>query len=418
MAAKMRGALLRGMRASRGLHTCSVRAQDAVRPRNQLPEAPLEVGAVQMNRLDEHYRRTLASDLMYMMYEPVDEASSAKDSQGSTTPVGAEPAQERDEQRIRRWANDSPYNVGRSARAQRGNRPLVPLHKPLSQSRHVMHDIPKLERVVITSFCRDAIANRQALLPMLGQMRAITGLPVLGSLADPTVGGSPRTAGSAARRGYVQVLRAKTGVAAFRLRPGFPCGAQAVMYGDAAHEFIEVLTTFVLPRLRGFSGVPLPPPSQPPLSPAAVSGVVSFGLGPDAMALFPQVEVNLDQYPGRRFGFQVRGAARQLSLTARSTLSRTRGAAAPRSVRARCSAASACLSCAAVLLLRSRLVPQRHNGVTDLLRNEQIFRQLVERRLGAAQRVGGDLLVRKAVGLAQVQLVDHETSAVVSVCLA
>ena len=103
----------------------------------------------------------------------------------------------------------------------------------------------------------------------------------------------------------MQVLRAKKGVASFKLRPGMPIGAQAVLYGDAAYEFIDVLTTFVLPRLRGFAGLPLPPASQPLLSPAAVSGVVSFGMGPEAMPLFPQVEVNLDQYPGRRYGFQI-----------------------------------------------------------------------------------------------------------------
>ena len=84
-----------------------------------------------------------------------------------------------------------------------------------------------------------------------------------------------------------------------------PVGVKAVTYGDAAYEFIESLTTFVLPRLRGFAGLSLPPSTQPLLSPAAVSGVVSFGMGPEAMPLFPQVEINMDQYPGRRYGFQV-----------------------------------------------------------------------------------------------------------------
>ena len=136
-------------------------------------------------------------------------------------------------------------------------------------------------------------------------MRAITGLPVLGSLADPAAGSSPETAGPSACYGYLQVLRAKQGAASFRLRAGMPVGVQAVMYDDVAYEFIETLTTFVLPRLRGFAGLPLPPATQPLLSPAAVSGVVTFGMGPEAMPLFPQVEVNLDQYPGRRYGFQV-----------------------------------------------------------------------------------------------------------------
>lgn len=281
----------------RALHATSRWADDFVPPRNQLPTYPLELGAVQSNRLREHYERTLATDMLYMMYEPEAQAEAAPEATELEEP-------DVDADRVRRWQGDSPYFANRSARAQRGNRPLLPIHKPLEQSRHPEHDIPRLERVVITAFCRDAVTNKQALLPLLGQLRAITGLPVLGSLADPTVGSSPETA-KRARNGYVQVLRAKKGVASFKLRPDMPVGAQAVLLGDAAYEFLDALSLFVLPRLRGFAGLPLPPASQPLTSPAAVSGVVSFGLGPEAMPLFPQVEVNLDQYPGRRHGFQV-----------------------------------------------------------------------------------------------------------------
>lgn len=298
--------LLRVFRAvcpRRGVHTSAVAALDYVPPRTQLPQAPLKIGAMQMSRLDEHYRRSLAPDMLYMMYEPDAVSHSAKDATGDAVPEGgAGAASTFDEARNRRWATGSPYEAGRRPRRPRGNRPLLPLYKPLSASKHVMHDLPHIERIVLTTFCRDAIANKQALLPPVAQLRAITGLPVVGSQGDPRVT-APDLKQSP--NGFVHVLRAKKGVASFRLRQGMPVAAQAVMAGDAANEFIESLTTFVLPRLRGFAGVPLPPAGQPALSPAAVSGVVSFGLGPDALALFPQIEVNLDQYPGRRNGFQI-----------------------------------------------------------------------------------------------------------------
>ncbi|WFD19586.1 54S ribosomal protein L7, mitochondrial [Malassezia caprae] len=286
------------LRLSRAFHSSSAKCLDYVPSRNQLPTLPVVVGPMQKSRLREHYERTLAADMMYMMYDPESASKSVKDS--------PELGQDGDSRaRVRTWSGESPYHLGRSARAQKGNRPLVPLHKPLSSSKHIEHDIPHLERVVFTAFCREAITNKQALLPLLGQMRAITGLPILGSLADPSVGGSPKTVGEGAPNGYVHVLRAKKGAASFKLRAGMPVGAQAVMLGDSAYEFIETLTMFVLPRLRGFAGLSLPPSSQPLLSPAAVSGVVSFGMGPEAMPLFPQVEINLDQYPGRRYGFQI-----------------------------------------------------------------------------------------------------------------
>ncbi|WFD34438.1 54S ribosomal protein L7, mitochondrial [Malassezia cuniculi] len=294
---------LRSLWPRRGVHTSAVSALDYVPSRTQLPSIPVEVGAVQMNRLDEHYRRSLATDMLYMMYEPDSESTSAKDARAGNAPAdGAGANAVHDENRVRRWATGSPYESGRIPRPQRGNRSLIPLHKPLSISKHIMHELPRIERVVITTFCRDAIANKQALLPSIAQLRAITGLPVVGSQGDPRVTEPDLRQNP---NGFVQVLRAKKGVASFKLRQGMPIGAQAVMTGDAAYDFIESLTTFVLPRLRGFAGVPLPPASQPALSPAAVSGVVSFGLGPEALSLFPQVEVNLDQYPGRRNGFQI-----------------------------------------------------------------------------------------------------------------
>jgi large subunit ribosomal protein L5 len=107
------------------------------------------------------------------------------------------------------------------------------------------------------------------------------------------------------KRGHIEIVRAKSGLAAFKLRPGMPVGVKAVLPGPAALEFLEVLTTFVLPRLRAFRGFALPPASQPPASPAAVSGVVSFGMTPEAIPLFPQIEINLDQYPNKPLGFKI-----------------------------------------------------------------------------------------------------------------
>jgi len=110
---------------------------DFVPSRNQLPWPPLVVGEMQKSRLREHYERTLAADMMYMMYEPTGPSSSSKDSPRNGTT-----------DRSRRWSNDSPYHANRPARAQLGNRPLVPLHKPLSMSRHIEHDIPRIERII------------------------------------------------------------------------------------------------------------------------------------------------------------------------------------------------------------------------------------------------------------------------------
>lgn len=244
-----------------------------VPPRTALPAYSLELGPTGLNRLQEHYRSTLSSDLLYMTY----------DHKLATSPLPApEP--------LRRWDESDPYAAQRPVRTARGNRRAPPGTKPFSPTA-TLRDIPRLERIVLTAFCKDSIGNKNALVPLIAQMRAITGLEPFSQ--DPS-------------RGTIDVIKAKSGVASFKLRPGMPVGVKATLPAPVALEFLDVLSTFVLPRLRSFAGFPLPPSSQPPMSPAALSGVVSLGMRPEAMALFPQIEINLDQYPGKGLGFQVR----------------------------------------------------------------------------------------------------------------
>lgn len=289
--------LLVDQTARRSLHASSVAAQ--VPPRTTLPQQNLVLGPSQLNRFQEHYHTTLAEDLLYMTYEHGSPSGSAVTPTTSTAsfPDSANPSSNQDpnnDDRIRRWDPSSPYAKSRPARPARGNRRLQPLAKPLVSPGR---DLVRLEGITLTAFCKEAITNKHALVPLVAQLRAITGLNPLGSHADPTAGTNGR--------GHIEIIKAKSGVASFKLRPGMPVGVKAVLPPPVAHEFLEVLVTFVLPRLRSFAGVPLPPVSQPHMSPAALSGVVSFGLGPEAMALFPQVEVNFDQYPNRGVGFQV-----------------------------------------------------------------------------------------------------------------
>ncbi|SPO44821.1 related to 60S ribosomal protein L7, mitochondrial [Moesziomyces antarcticus] len=279
----------RASSSSRALSTAAKSARTSLRPH------PVVIGPTQLNRYQEHYRTTLASDLLYMTYD------AAANLDAETRASSSADAQDRQ----REWDAESPYSVNRPQRPARGNRRLQPLTKPLPVQNTVTQ-IPRLEKVILTCFSKDAIANKHALVPLIAQMRAITGLSVEGSLSDPSlVAAASPASGSGASRGRIEIIRAKSGVASFKLRPGMPVGVKAILPGPVAHEFLEVLSTFVLPRLRSFAGFPLPPASQPPASPAAMSGVVSLGMHPEAIPLFPQIEINLDQYPNRPLGFQI-----------------------------------------------------------------------------------------------------------------
>ena len=75
------------------------------------------------------------------------------------------------------------------------------------------------------------------------------------------------------------------------LGTGAPLGVKVDLKGLKMYDFLSTLVEFVLPRLREFNGVQLPGSSSNMQTPTGVSGVVRFGLPPEAMGLFPQIEV-------------------------------------------------------------------------------------------------------------------------------
>ena len=150
--------------------------------------------------------------------------------------------------------------------------------------------MPKLESIILHTMVKEAIGNKQSLLSAIMALRAISGESKNG-------GGRQGSSG-------VQVVTSKQGAAAFKLRAGMPVAAKVELKGDAMYDFLQSMVDFVLPRIREFPGVALPPPSASRNSPSALGGVVSFGLPANAMALFPQIEANLDAYP-RLHGFHM-----------------------------------------------------------------------------------------------------------------
>lgn len=251
-----------------------------------LPQANLEIGPTHQNRYLTHYENSLSRDLLYMTY---DHALDIRD------PASIEARNRRVE---REWDPSSPYSKNRPERSNKGNRLLIPSEKNYADQ------VVDIEKIVITSISSDAIQNKLAIIPLTAMFRAITGKSLVESNADPLVAHDRRTK-VLPKTGYVEILRAKSNVAAFKLRRGMPIGIRAVLPRNSAYEFLEIFSTFVLPRLRNFNGFPLPPASQSQNSGVAVNGTVSLGMTADALSLFPQLEVNWDSYPSRAPGFQI-----------------------------------------------------------------------------------------------------------------
>ena len=217
-------------------------------------------------RLADHYHTTLQDDLMYLTYrhEP-----------GPRPPP-----------RVIRLTYDpaDPYTKNRLnppvGGSQLGRTPAPPC---------TPDNVVRLEKITIHTMVKEAIQSRSNLLGAIMALRAITGETERG-------GGRHSAAG-------VQIVKGIKSVGGW-VRPGVPLGVKVDLKGPNMYDFLSTLLEFVLPRLRDFPGIVMPPASASSKSPSAVSGVVAFGLPPEAMGFFPQIEVNLDAYP-KSYGMNI-----------------------------------------------------------------------------------------------------------------
>lgn len=230
-----------------------------------IPPVNILVRDTRICRLQDHYNNTLRDDLMYMTY--VHESK----------PRVSRP--------IRlKYDPENPYSKYRDNPPVGGNQ-LGKKPAPVTTAENVV----KLEKICLHTMHKGALTNRSNLLGLIMAYRALSGDTEHG-------GGWKSTAG-------VELVRGKKNVQGW-VRRGLPVGVKVELKGEKMYDFLGSLVQFVLPRLREFNGVVLPPASISLNTPAGVSGAVSIGLPPEAMSFFPQIEVNQDTYT-RMYGMHI-----------------------------------------------------------------------------------------------------------------
>jgi large subunit ribosomal protein L5 len=114
--------------------------------------------------------------------------------------------------------------------------------------------VPKLEKIVVNMGLGEAIANAKILDTATDELGRITGQrPV--------------------------ITRAKKSIANFKLRQNMPIGAAVTLRGDRMFEFLDRLTSVVLPRVRDFRGV----------STKSFDGRGNYTLGLRDQLIFPEI---------------------------------------------------------------------------------------------------------------------------------
>ncbi len=121
-----------------------------------------------------------------------------------------------------------------------------------------VHQVPKLDKVVINMSVGDAIQSSKILDVAVKELEAISGQKAV-------------------------VTKAKKSIAAFKLREGMSIGAKVTLRGERMYVFLDKLFNIVLPRIRDFRG----------LNRKSFDGRGNYNLGLKEQIVFP--EINFDR---------------------------------------------------------------------------------------------------------------------------
>ncbi len=121
-----------------------------------------------------------------------------------------------------------------------------------------VHQVPKLDKVVINMSVGEAITNSKILDVAVKELESISGQKPI-------------------------VVKAKKSIAAFKLREGMNVGAKVTLRGERMYVFLDKLFNIVLPRIRDFRG----------LNRKSFDGRGNYNLGLREQIVFP--EINFDR---------------------------------------------------------------------------------------------------------------------------
>ena len=115
--------------------------------------------------------------------------------------------------------------------------------------------VPRLHKIVLNMGLGEATQNAKVLDPAVNELGQIAGQKPV-------------------------ITRAKTSIAAFKVRAAMPIGAMVTLRGDRMYEFFDRLVNVALPRVRDFRGV----------SSKSFDGRGNFTLGLRDQLIFPEID--------------------------------------------------------------------------------------------------------------------------------
>ncbi|CCE34810.1 related to ribosomal protein L5 precursor,mitochondrial [Claviceps purpurea 20.1] len=205
-------------------------------------------GPFSVPRLKQTYDSTIAHDLMTMTYKHKPPGYVAPESKKG---------------HLREWDDSSPYHKNRPRRGPRGG---ASSRLGLLERDVEWNNITSLSAVTINSYAPEACHSKDYLHVTRAVIQAISGA-------------------------YPEVTTIKHQVSQWRIREGDKAGCKVTLHGSAALEFVDKLVTLVLPKIKDWPGIKA--------STGDDSGNLAFGMKPEWVTYFPEIEFNFDMYPPR-----------------------------------------------------------------------------------------------------------------------
>jgi large subunit ribosomal protein L5 len=120
-----------------------------------------------------------------------------------------------------------------------------------------VHEVPRLEKIVVSMGVGKAIENRKRLDAAANDMTTICGQ-------------------------RAQIRKAKVSVSGFKLRQDMPIGCRVTLRGGRMWEFLDRLITLAIPRIRDFRGIKR----------GSFDGRGNFSMGLTDQLVFPEISID------------------------------------------------------------------------------------------------------------------------------
>src|SRR5207342_3214733 len=124
--------------------------------------------------------------------------------------------------------------------------------------------VPRIQKIVLNMGVGEAVGDKKIMDHAVGDLTKIAGQKPVVTLA-------------------------RTSIATFKIRKGYPVGCSVTLRGDRMYEFLDRLVSIAIPRIRDFRGI----------STRSFDGRGNYSLGVKEQIIFPEIQYDqIDQIRG------------------------------------------------------------------------------------------------------------------------